>query len=85
MAGFQIHPITLGEGWHVMAKGRVGVNEERCKSCGLWVAACPMKVLRISDRINSKGYRTSREVARWDAAIEARIVAIGATPPGQGE
>ena len=44
--------------------------------------ACRVQALTF---INSKGYRTSREVARWDAAIEARIVAIGATPPGQGE
>ncbi|HCD72211.1 MAG TPA: tungsten formylmethanofuran dehydrogenase, partial [Thermovirga lienii] len=29
-----------------MAKGRIEVFEEYCKSCGLCVAACPMKVLR---------------------------------------
>ncbi len=40
-----------------MAKGRVAVREEFCKSCGLCVAACPMKVLRISEQINPKGYR----------------------------
>ena len=38
-------------------KGRISVLEDRCTSCGLCVAACPMKVLRISERINSKGYR----------------------------
>ena len=40
-----------------MPKGRVTVREEFCKSCGLCVAACPMKVLRISERLNSKGHR----------------------------
>ena len=40
-----------------MAKGRVAVREEHCKSCGLCVLACPMKILRISERINPKGHR----------------------------
>ena len=40
-----------------MAKGRISVLEEYCKSCGLCVEACPVKVLRISDHINSKCYR----------------------------
>ena len=40
-----------------MAKGRVEVREDYCKSCGLCVKVCPKKVLRISDRINPKGYR----------------------------
>lgn len=38
-------------------RGRVDVNEEYCKGCSLCVAACPKKVLRISERINPKGYR----------------------------
>jgi len=40
-----------------MAKGRVTIREEYCKSCGLCVAACPMKILRISERINPRGHR----------------------------
>jgi 2-oxoglutarate ferredoxin oxidoreductase subunit delta len=40
-----------------MAKGRITVKEEKCKSCGLCVNACPVKVLRISDKINAKGHR----------------------------
>lgn len=40
-----------------MAKGRITVLEQYCKSCGLCVAACPVKVLRISERTNAKGYR----------------------------
>ncbi|NLL37920.1 MAG: 4Fe-4S binding protein [Fretibacterium sp.] len=44
-----------------MAKGRVEVREEFCKSCGLCVAACPKKVLRISDSINPRGYRPAEQ------------------------
>lgn len=40
-----------------MAKGRITVAEEYCKSCGLCVDACPKKVLRIADHLNAKGYR----------------------------
>ncbi|MDR1375865.1 MAG: ferredoxin family protein [Synergistaceae bacterium] len=40
-----------------MAKGRVTVREEFCKSCGLCVEACPSKVLRIAERLNPRGHR----------------------------
>ena len=40
-----------------MAKGRVSVNVERCKSCGLCVDACPKGILAIdTEVINAKGY-----------------------------
>ncbi len=33
------------------------INPDHCKGCGLCVAACPKKVLVISDKkLNSKGY-----------------------------
>lgn len=36
---------------------RVTFNEDRCKGCGLCVAACPKKILELSkDTINAKGY-----------------------------
>ena len=35
---------------------KVIINEERCKSCSLCVSVCPKKVLRISTRLNPKGY-----------------------------
>lgn len=40
-----------------MPKGRVEILNEYCKSCSLCVDTCPKKVLRISDKINDKGYR----------------------------
>ncbi|RKX83476.1 MAG: tungsten formylmethanofuran dehydrogenase [Spirochaetes bacterium] len=35
---------------------KVIINEERCKSCSLCVSVCPKNVLRISNRLNPKGY-----------------------------
>ncbi len=34
----------------------VEFREERCKGCGLCVAACPKKLLRVDARINRSGY-----------------------------
>lgn len=39
-----------------MPKGRVLIDDERCKECSLCVNACPFGVLRISERINTRGF-----------------------------
>lgn len=40
-----------------MAKGMVIIDEDRCKGCGLCVAACPAKILELPEgRFNAKGY-----------------------------
>jgi len=36
---------------------RVSIDEQRCKSCGLCVSVCPVKILVISDQLNTRGYR----------------------------
>ena len=36
--------------------GRIEIDEERCKGCGLCVTVCPKKKIQISDRLNTKGY-----------------------------
>lgn len=37
--------------------GKVTFKEELCKSCGLCVNACPLKILALDkERINAKGY-----------------------------
>ena len=40
----------------LVAKGRVSIVVERCKSCGFCVEFCPTKVLALSSAFNSKGY-----------------------------
>ena len=35
---------------------RISLNIDRCKGCGLCVGVCPVGVLRMSDKINHKGY-----------------------------
>ena len=36
--------------------GKVNINKERCKGCGLCVEVCPKKCLVISQCSNKKGY-----------------------------
>jgi NAD-dependent dihydropyrimidine dehydrogenase PreA subunit len=38
-------------------RGRVELNSEECKGCGLCVAACKPQGLYLSDRLNHYGYR----------------------------
>lgn len=40
-----------------MASGRITINQERCKGCGLCLEACPPGVIKFADQINSMGYR----------------------------
>jgi 2-oxoglutarate ferredoxin oxidoreductase subunit delta len=41
-----------------MAKGRVTVDEQRCKGCALCIGACPPGVLVMAaNRLNARGYR----------------------------
>ena len=39
-----------------MAKGKVEIRAESCKSCGYCVKFCPKNVLAIGEEVNSKGY-----------------------------
>ncbi|MEW5825986.1 MAG: 4Fe-4S dicluster domain-containing protein [Candidatus Bipolaricaulota bacterium] len=41
-----------------MARGLVVVDVERCKGCGLCIAACPQHVLALSGTLNQSGYDT---------------------------
>jgi len=35
---------------------RIEIREDRCKGCGLCIAACAKKILAFSDRFNQSGY-----------------------------
>ncbi len=35
---------------------KVIFDSERCKGCGLCPTVCPKEIIKMSDRINSKGY-----------------------------
>ena len=39
-----------------MAKRRVEINTEACKSCEYCVISCAKKVLAVGEKVNSKGY-----------------------------
>ena len=35
---------------------RMTVDPNYCKGCGLCISVCPVKIIRFSENINSKGY-----------------------------
>lgn len=43
-------------------RGRLKVDHEECKGCGLCVEACPPHVIAISERMNHHGYRPARYI-----------------------
>ncbi len=44
-----------------MAKGRIIVDVDRCKGCGLCLAVCPNNLLELDqNNVNKKGYQPMR-------------------------
>ena len=43
-----------------MAKGRIEINEDRCKGCGLCIIYCPQKILEFADHLNRRGVNPPR-------------------------
>jgi 2-oxoglutarate ferredoxin oxidoreductase subunit delta len=37
-------------------RGAIAVETEKCKGCELCVGSCPMHVISMEHRVNSKGY-----------------------------
>ncbi len=37
-------------------KGRIDIDRELCKGCGLCITVCPKDQIQISDQLNKKGY-----------------------------
>ncbi|MBN2056141.1 4Fe-4S dicluster domain-containing protein [bacterium] len=54
---------------------KVLINMDRCKGCELCVAACPQKILAMSEEINVKGYFFSKVIDE-SRCIGCRICAI---------
>ena len=62
-----------------MPKGTVVVDAERCKGCGLCIAACPQDVLAFSGTLNKSGYDVAH-MENPDACIGCTFCAM--TCPG---
>lgn len=56
---------------------RVVFREERCKSCGQCVIACPVKIIDFKETLNEKGYRPA------GITDELRAKCIGCTSCGR--
>lgn len=41
-------------------KGKIEIDRERCKGCGLCILVCPKHRIEISDILNAKGYYPAR-------------------------
>lgn len=57
-------------------KGRIEIDRERCKGCGLCVNVCPKKQIEISNDLNTKGYYPAR-FQEEDEQDESRIKCTG--------
>jgi NAD-dependent dihydropyrimidine dehydrogenase PreA subunit len=40
-------------------RGKLQIDSDECKGCGLCIEACPPKVIGMSERLNHYGYRTA--------------------------
>ncbi len=40
-------------------RGKLEIDTDECKGCGLCIEACPPKVISLSERLNHFGYRTA--------------------------
>jgi 2-oxoglutarate ferredoxin oxidoreductase subunit delta len=54
----------------------IHIDAEVCKGCGLCVYYCPKEVLRLSDRINVRGYAVA-EVFQYENCIHCHLCEYG--------
>ena len=46
-------------------KGKISIDRELCKGCGLCIEFCPKKLVVLSDKLNAAGYQPAeaKEIA----------------------
>jgi 2-oxoglutarate ferredoxin oxidoreductase subunit delta len=59
-----------------MGMGKIEVNEEFCKGCGLCVNACPQKLIRVSNRVSKKGYHPAEFVGSLNKCSGCTLCAL---------
>ena len=37
-------------------RAKIVINEDFCKGCGLCVSTCPLRLIRLANRVSPKGY-----------------------------
>jgi Fe-S-cluster-containing hydrogenase component 2 len=45
-------------------RGLLRIDTDECKGCGLCMEACPLKLIRMSERLNHYGYKTAEYVGK---------------------
>ncbi|MEN8098570.1 MAG: 4Fe-4S binding protein [Chloroflexota bacterium] len=58
-----------------MAKGRIVIDEGRCKACRLCTIVCPQEILELSNRLNDRGY-TPVEVTDMERCTGCGLCAV---------
>ena len=57
-----------------MAKGKIEINSEACKSCQYCVISCPKKILVVGEEVNSFGYPYVISAEPGKSASDVRCV-----------
>ncbi len=45
-------------------RGKIEIQPDECKGCGLCISTCPIKGIRFSESLNSQGFRPALFAAR---------------------